>query len=301
MSVKAESRYEKLREGGIAALEAGRYDEAVEGFRAALEAAEEEGERERVFAARCNLGTAYFARHDYDDAIAGLREIILASRDDRTVGTAALLASMALYKKHRLEKAREYLRVAEERGIRCGWHHLRANTANQLGNVHLMMGAHEEAAEAYTTAIGIYSELPVAAYQRAAALDNRGYVYVLLGRYREGFRDLRQALALAEEANNPRTIASACQDMAYGFIIRNHLQRGEKMALRALGVATKHSFSDIVKNCYFLLMESAIRRDEQAKFDLYFDRLQELFPEVRLSRSFFRMFDITDILNLKEV
>jgi hypothetical protein len=89
--------------------------------------------------------------------------------------------------------------------------------------------------------------------------------------------------------------------MSYGFILKNHLQRAEKMALRALGVATQHAFTDIVKNCYFLLMEAAIRRGEQAKFDLYFDRLQELFPEVRLSRSFFRMFDITDILNLKEV
>ena len=89
--------------------------------------------------------------------------------------------------------------------------------------------------------------------------------------------------------------------MSYGFILKNHLQRAEKMALRALGVATQHEFTDIVKNCYFLLMEAAIRRGEQAKFDLYFDRLQELFPEVRLSRSFFRMFDITDILNLKEV
>jgi len=293
--------YEKLRDQGIAALEAGRYDESAEAFRAALGAAEELGDRERVYASRCNLSMAHLARHELDDALTGLREIILASREDRTVGTAALLASMALLKKHRAEKAREYLRIAEERALRSGWRNLEANAANQLGNVHLMLGAHEEAAESYTTAVGIYSELPGAVYQRAAALDNRGYIYLLLGRYREGFQDLRQALTLAEEASSPRTIASACQDMSYGFVLRNHLQRAEKMALRALSVATRHGFADIVKNCYFLLMEGAIRRDEQAKFDLYFDRLQELFPEVRLSRSFFRMFDITDILNLKEV
>jgi hypothetical protein len=48
-------------------------------------------------------------------------------------------------------------------------------------------------------------------------------------------------------------------------------------------------------------MEAAIRHDDLTRFDHYFDRLQEFFPDVKLSRSFFRMFDITDILNLREM
>ena len=47
-------------------------------------------------------------------------------------------------------------------------------------------------------------------------------------------------------------------------------------------------------------MELSLREDRTTDFDDYFEHLQDMLPDVRLSRDFFRIFDISDVINLKE-
>jgi len=49
-----------------------------------------------------------------------------------------------------------------------------------------------------------------------------------------------------------------------------------------------------------VLMEVSLRANRGEDFERYFTRLQEQLPDVKLSRDFFRIFDISDVISLKE-
>jgi len=293
--------YEEIRERGVRALEEGRHEEAYEAFGDALLAAEEFGELERIHAARCNVSLALWQLGRRKEAKQGLREIILASREDRTVAAAALWIAAILSREHDFERAQHYLRIARERAAGAADVKLQTSALTELGNIRLNEGDVEEALDCYREAGGLVAEMPDCRFEWAMNRKHEGYALALLGRFRESFEALRESREVAEQGTNPWLLALVYQDQAYAYLLRNHLRRAEKASLRAVTVSRKNGYPEVLKNAYFILMEAAIRQDESAKFDLYFDKLQELLPEIRLSRSFFRMFDITDILNLREV
>jgi hypothetical protein len=47
-------------------------------------------------------------------------------------------------------------------------------------------------------------------------------------------------------------------------------------------------------------MELSLRSGREEDFERWFSRLQDLLPEVKLSKDFFRIFDISDVINMKE-
>lgn len=295
-----DQHYESIREAGVLALEEGRHQEALDHFREALCVAEGGADRERIHAARCNVSLALWQMGEQEQAKQGLREIILASGKDQTVAAAALWLSAILSKEQNYEKSLQYLGIARERAEDAGDWKLQTSALIEIGNLHLACGESELSLEEYRAAIEMLQDQEDAFFERAHCRKNEGYVLALLGRFKESFEALRQAREISEREGYPWILACTLQDQAYAFLLRNHLRRAEKAALRAATVSRDHAYLEVMKNAYFILMEVAIRQDESAKFDRYFDKLQELMPEVRLSRSFFRMFDITDILNLRE-
>ena len=76
---------------------------------------------------------------------------------------------------------------------------------------------------------------------------------------------------------------------------------GASYANRGLVLATEMGYEYITKNCYYMLMEISIRGNDDESFNVYFEKLQERYPDTELSKSFFRAFDITDIISLKEI
>ena len=90
------------------------------------------------------------------------------------------------------------------------------------------------------------------------------------------------------------------KDLAFGFLLSDRNRTAERHAVAAVRLADALGQSDNLRNCYYILMELALRRDDAEDFDRCFDRLQSLLPDVPLSRDFFRVFDFSDIINLKE-
>lgn len=292
--------YEEVREHGVRALEEGRYEDALDAFRQALAVAERGGELERIHAARCNVSLALWQLERTDEAKQGLREIILASQEDRTVAAAALWHSAILSREQNFERALQYLGIARQRASAAGDRKLETSAHIGVGNIRLNLGEHEEALACYEQAAALIGDDPEARMEWAVNRKNEGYVLALMGRFREAFAALNEALAIARDEDNSWVVALTYQDQAYAYLLRNHLRRAEKAALHAIAVSRKHGYADVMKNACFIVMEVSIRQDESAKFDLYFEKLQDLMPNIRLSKSFFRMFDITDILNLRE-
>lgn len=294
--------YEELRKRGIAEMDRGDYGAALDAFRGALSQAEESEEMASIHAARCNVSLVLLELQEYRSAEKGLREILLQSRDDRVAAVAALILAQSLAKQYETERALEYLKISLDRARRAGARKVEAESLNLRANIAVLSGDYPGAGLQYEEALKIYRELgEEGSFVYQLILENRGYALLLEGDNSRAISLMAESLRNAERNGQHRVIAVASQDLGYAMLLSNRIKRAETYASRALSEAMKHRYSDVVKNSLFLLMEISLRQEDEAKFDHFFDRLQVMFPEIKLSRSFFKMFDISDIITLKEI
>lgn len=294
--------YDELRRKGIAEMDHGDYAAARRAFESALEVADESGDLSTSHAARCNVSLVLLELQDYRSAEKGLREILLQSRDDRVAAVAALILAQSLAKQHEIERSLEYLRISLDRARRAGARKVEAESLNLRANISVISGDYPGAGSLYEEALSIYRELgEEESFVYQLILENRGYALLLEGESSRAISLMTESLRNAERQGQHRVIAVACQDLGYGMLLSGKTRRAEAYASRALSEAMKQNYPDVVKNSLFILMETSLRMEDESKFDHYFDRLQIMFPEIRLSRSFFKMFDISDIITLKEI
>ena len=105
---------------------------------------------------------------------------------------------------------------------------------------------------------------------------------------------------MAEASGNTWSRAEAHVDLGFGFLLAERNGSAERHALRAMALAVAHGYPSIRKSSTYVLMETALRTGRSDDFDRWFRQLQELLPDVKLSQDFFRIFDISDVINLKE-
>ena len=290
----------------LAAVEAqgqGRLALALDLFEEALEHAEALDNRRKIHGARINVSSCLIALGENEAARRGLPAIILESEEPRHICAAAGQLADAFMREGRFERAETYLRTSLEQARQCEdrWHE--GWTQLMQGHLAVLGGRHEDAVEAYGEALVLHEPLQDASKGRAslaAILDNLGYAELLCGRVVEGLRRLRLSLRQARAIGNLRVEAEAEKDLAFGFLLGDKPAAAERHGVRALGLATDQGYEDVLRNACYLLMEASLRQDRDRDFDAYFARLQALMPEMKLSKDFFRIFDISDVINLKE-
>ena len=288
-----------------AALQAqarGRFGLALDFFEEALALSLELGERRLIHAARINIASCYLSLGDTGRARAGLPAVILESNAPRHVSAAAALLAEALMKEGRLEKSAHYLTTALDQARVAADGRAEASALGLRGHLAVLGGHHADAVVAYTAALAVaLGRAPQADAGELCYLeDNLGYAQLLAGQVPAGVRTLRRSLRLATSAGNLRVEAEAHKDIAFGFMLGERHASAERHGLAALRLAKEHGYPSVLKNSYYVLMELALRTNRGDDFEQYFDRLQQLLPEVRLSRDFFRIFDISDVINVKE-
>lgn len=282
---------------------------ALELFEEALEHAQALGDRRKVHGARINIASCLMMLGESERAGNGLAAIILESDSPLHVSAAAAQLAETLMHQGKLDKAADYLRVAGENaqqaGDRCreGW------VLNVQGNLAVIRGTYDDAVDAYSRSLETFEAATredastppqTVGHFRATGLDNLGYAQLLSGAHGEGLRTLRSARHLARRVGSERLVAEIEKDLSFGFLLGHRDPASERHALEALRLAERHGFPTVRQSCYYLLMELALRQSRDADFDVYFDRLQESLPGVELSREFFRIFDLSDVVNLKE-
>ena len=294
--------YSKLKDLGSSKFESGRYEEALELFLESQKIAEELKDENLAHRAKCNVSATRIQLGQYEEAQAGLRQILLQSRDENIKSVAARQIAISLTKSYEFEKASEYLRTALEYSRKCGSRNLEASTLNMLGNIKLNMGEFGVALDYYQEVLEIYKDtIRENLFEINILMENMGYCLVLNGEVSEGISLLEMCLRIAKKIKNQRNIAESAQDLCFAYLLTNNLKRASRFGSFALKTARSNNYPDIIKNCYYLLMEISLREDRTDDFDSYFDRFQEMFPGIKLSKTFFRMFDISDIVNLKEI
>jgi tetratricopeptide (TPR) repeat protein len=284
---------------GAEAMARGRFGLALDLFEESLEHAEELDERRKVHAARLNVSSCYLSLGDWSRAKAGLPAIILETELPRHAATAAIRLAEALIKEGSHEKAAHYLRTGLQHA-RAAQDRSREMTALALqGLLDVMEGRHSQAVERYAAALAIAEE--TGAPHRTSLLDQLGYARIVAGEVLHGVRTLHQGLRAARQDENVWMEAEVHVDLAFGFLLAEKNGAAERHALKALALVARASDHPAVhKNAAFILMELALRGARPADFERWFQRLQELLPDVKLSRDFFRIFDISDVVNLKE-
>jgi hypothetical protein len=92
------------------------------------------------------------------------------------------------------------------------------------------------------------------------------------------------------------------QDLCYGYVLVDDLDRAFRCGTEALELAVEHSDQQITKNCLFLLSEIAVRRGDTFGARRYLHELTAYYPEAGISEDIIDVFlatDLTTVVNLR--
>jgi tetratricopeptide (TPR) repeat protein len=250
--------------------------------------------------ARANLSMIYLQLGEDKKAEEGLREILLNCQNARTRFGAAYNLAISLRKQGRYARARFYARQAMQSAAKLRDASAQAGCRNLLGNILMNQSLLDEALLEYRKALAIRRRQGGdVRFSIAMVLDNIGYTYLLQKKFRRGAAMIHRALALADEVSAKRSSADCCQDLCYAYMQMGRLDEADRFGRRALAISEANGYSDIAKNCFYLLGETAHLAGDVAQRDGWFGRLQEMHPELPFLRDFLCTFDLSGILTLK--
>ena len=293
-------RYSDLTAQGTVQVRRGEFRQAIQSFEAAQEIAETLNEQPLVIKALCNLSTACLAAGDIRDAEKGLRQILLKTRDPQTIFVTSSNLASALRKQGRLEKALLYgkraLRACESLD-NIAW---KATCHNLIANIYMNMTYLDDALAEYRFALSLSEKGGLGtSYPIDYIKENLGYCLLLKKRYRQGIAIILEALQIAINNGNTRCLAESHQDLSFAYMQVKEFARAGEYGEEALKIATKNDYRDILKNCYYLLGEINLLMGNETKSDHFFQKLQELYPNLPVLKDFLRTFDVSNIINLK--
>jgi tetratricopeptide (TPR) repeat protein len=293
---RAETAFERLRDQGHQALDAGRLEEGAEILQRALELAREQGDARLVDTALCNRAAAVIELGRGAGEVPRLREILVRNGDPANCRMAAYNIARFYELTKNYKKALFYARIARDRSEQLGRQDWLASSHNLIGNTLLAESFVDEAAAEYEKALALTSP---ASHIRAPIIENLGYCRILQHRYREGYELLYRGLALLRHAGSPRR--EALNRLALSFA---HLETGRyrhcwRHALAALELAESIGDCTSIKNALYLLGESAQLSGDAETARRYFTRLhREFFPDASYLPDFLLAVDIRRLVNL---
>lgn len=292
--------YEDLYRQIESEVRGGDYRRALKLGRRALEVARGIGEPDLVHKAVSNLSVIYLDLGHPKRAERGLREIILRSSDKAVICGAAYNLAISLRRQKRVDRATFFARKALDtaRDIRHqGW---LSRSYNLLGNICLCQSDIDGALANYQRALRIRRRMEEdTRFSQAILLDNIGYCWLLKRRYGKGIGLVHEALALAEEVGSRRYVAESCQDLCFGYMKSDNPSRAALYGKRALALAEEQRYTDVARNCYYLLGEVYSMMGKGRMSARYYQKLQALYPHLPFLREFLSTFDVSDIIALK--
>lgn len=294
------TRYEDLTQQGSLQLRRGEFKEAARTFEETRILALQTGDQVFLSRAVCNISTALLALGEIQEAEKGLREILLKSRDPHSVFVASTNLASGLRRQGKLQKALFYARRAQQTCEPLDNTLWKAICHNLIANIYLNMSYLDDAMAEYRVALSIGQKGGLGtAYPIDYIKENLGYCTLLKKRYRQGIAIILDALQIAQSNGNTRCLVECYQDLSFAYMQLKEFRRAEEYGEKALAIAAEKDYKDILKNCYYLLGEIYLLMGNEEKSDLYFDKLQALYPHLAVLKAFLKTFDVSNIINLK--
>jgi tetratricopeptide (TPR) repeat protein len=296
-------RYDELLMLGEKALGLDDFEGAAGLFADAESVARQMGEVDLADRAFCNHCSILVELDRGADQIPRLKEILLSSGDTRNRFLAAYCTGVAYYISDDLERAASYARRATGLARELGDQTLEGRSFNLVGTLATRDSRFDEAEEAFKLCLEAHRG--VDGYQRVMAAqveDNLGYVMMCTDRLDEGIRRCEAARTVLEGMGADHYLYEVLQDLCYGYVLSDDLERGFRCGSRALELAIEHNDQQIAKNCLFLLSEIAVRRGDTFGARRYLHELTAYYPEAGVSEEIIDVFlatDLTTVVNLR--
>jgi len=296
-------RCEDLLLRAQSALERGDFEQ---GYRLATDAealALEAGDQDLADHAFCNACAFAIELDTASGMVPRLKQILLGSGNLRNRFLAAYYTAVAYDLEDDLVKASSYARRAAELAADLPEPELRARSANLAGNLSLREAEFDAARRCYEQALAAHSGRD--GYHRlmeAQEKDNLGYVLMCTDRISDGLSLCEEAREALEAMGDVHYLPQTLQDLCYGYLISDNLDRAQRHGERALDLAAAAPDPMVVKNCLFLLSEVAVRRGDTFRARRYLRELTTHYPEVGVSEEIIDVFlatDLTTVVNLR--
>ncbi|MCJ7756364.1 MAG: tetratricopeptide repeat protein, partial [Thermoanaerobaculales bacterium] len=223
--------------------------------------------------------------------------------DTRNRFLAAYNTGVAYFISEDFERAHSYARRATTLAGELGDPSLEHRSLNLVGTLAARASLFDEAEDAFVRCLDAHQDGE--GYQRIMAAqveDNLGYVMMVTERLEEGLDHCEKARAIMEELGADHYLFETLQDLCYGYVLTDDLDRAEDCGTRALELAIEHSDEQIAKNCLFLLSEIAVRRGDTFGARRYLRELTAYYPEAGVSEEIIDVFlatDLTSVVNLR--
>ncbi len=296
-------RYDELLLLGEEAVGASEFDRAVGFFEEAESLARGLGEIDLADRAFCNRCSVLVELDRGADQIPKLKEILLRSGDTRNRFLAAYCTGVAYFISEDLERAGSYAQRATGLARELGDRSLERRSLNLVGTLAVRDSRFEEAEEAFH--ICFEAHQGGEGYQRIMAAqveDNLGYVMMCTGRLEQGLQRCESARTNLEDLGAEQHLYEVLQDLCYGYVLADDLDRAYRCGSEALEIAVEYSDQQIAKNCLFLLSEIAVRRGDTFGARRYLHELTAYYPEAGISEEIIDVFlatDLTTVVNLR--
>jgi tetratricopeptide (TPR) repeat protein len=297
------ARYDELLLRGERAVGASDFEAAVEHFSRAEQLARSAGEIDLADRAFCNRCSILVELQRGTDQIPKLKEVLLRSTDGRNRFLAAYCTGVAYFVSGEFDHAQGYARRATNLARDLGDLDLEHRSLNLVGTLAAKAAVFDEAEEAFRRCLEAHGD--GADFERLMAAqveDNLGYVMLCTERLEEGLAHCERARAVMEEMDANHFLYETLQDLCYGYVLVDDLDRADECGSKALELALEFDDEQIAKNCLFLLSEIAVRRGDTFKARRYLHELTAFYPEAGVSEEIIEVFlatDLTSVVNLR--
>jgi tetratricopeptide (TPR) repeat protein len=290
--------YETFRQQGVQAIAAGDLHAALAAFDAALEQARAAGDAALIDRAYCNRALPAIELGDGEEAVRGLRQLLLRSDDLENRYLASYHIARVYELRKEYKKGLFYARAAMGHAVSLGNVEWKASSSNQLGNLLLAESQVAEAHIAYSEALaGMPGQ---SALWQARILDNLGYCEVLRGQLAAGFALLYRSLRAIRRAGADYYEISTRLDLCFAHLEAGRARSAMRHGERALELSERHDDRESLKNALYLLGEAAGICGEPEAARGYFARLQRTFyPDNAFVTDFLLAVDVRKLINLK--
>ena len=296
-------RFDELMQSAEAAFTGDDFERAAALYADAVEIARENGDNDRADRAFCNHCSVLVELDRGADQIPKLKEILLRSSDTRNRFHAAYCTAVAYDISGEGDKAQGYADRAASFASELGDPISASRSLNLVGNLSIRSSKFEEAENAFTRSLEAHRELD--GHHRmteAQVRDNLGYVMMCTDRLDEGIRLCEEARSELERIGADHYLYETLQDLCYGHLVAEHLDRAQECGEKALDLAVEFEDDQVAKNCLFLLSETAVRRGDTFKARRYLRELTAYYPEVGVNEEIIDVFlatDLTSVVNLR--
>jgi tetratricopeptide (TPR) repeat protein len=278
-------------------------ERSLELFEQAEAVARDLDDTDRAETAYCQRAFVLIQMGRGESAIPELKKLFLRTPNQTNRWSAAYNLSDAYCACNDPDAARGWAERASDIATEAGDLDLRIRSMNTWGRLALQTSQFDEAETIFRSMLNdCGGEQRLQPENSAQVIDNLGYTMMCTGRVDEGIELCENARRGFDEIGADHLLYETLQDLCYGHLLADNLDRATECGERALDLAIEFEDDQVAKNCLFLLSEIAVRRGDTFRARRYLRELTAYYPEVGISEEIIDVFlvtDLTSVVNLR--